>query len=306
MITRGVLFMFNDTFDETYDEVSYEERFKQTLLEYLSIEGQTELQQMLSQSKIVIKTSSSYSGKQWNQRSAVVEIKVPVPYRKTIEEKYKPILYKICGEIYEDDSDFGFTGIELGIVPLSTITTVNHLTKEVRYLQNHANYQNLMDKVSSMDLDAEQKLYIYEACNSAISGNNVAAMVTLGCATELLFINTCNAYKNYLLSINEIDKSTRFTNNVLKVTKAYDRISKFERLIESDTSMQIFSQYGLENIKIQFNFLDIIRQLRNEAGHPTGKRISNADLSTMFGNFQYVVEKLNNFIKKYKEEPLQF
>lgn len=33
-----------------YDEIIYEERFKNTLLEYLSIEGETELQQMLSQS----------------------------------------------------------------------------------------------------------------------------------------------------------------------------------------------------------------------------------------------------------------
>ncbi|MFB5936447.1 hypothetical protein ACE8FZ_24665 [Peribacillus frigoritolerans] len=287
------------------EEMSYEERFKHTLLEYLSIEGETELQQMLSQSELVEKPQwdfTSVSG----QRGMKIEIKVPNSYVKIIEEKYKPTLYKICKKIYKNDSDYGFTGIEIGVVLLSTIKTVNHLTKEVSYLQNHANYQYLMNKVSNMDIEDDQKLYIYEACNSAISGNNIAAMVTLGCATELLFINTCNAYKNYLLTIGEQAKAERFTNKVVNAKVAFTRVNEFYKLVESDESMQIFSQYGLENIRIQFNFLDIIRQVRNDSGHPTGKKVSNEDLSTMFGNFQLLIERLDKFNKDYSEEPLPF
>lgn len=56
-------------------------------------------------------------------------------------------------------------------------------------------------------------------------------------------------------------------------------------------------------MKIQFNFLDIVRQLRNEVGHPTGNRISNEDLSTHFGNYQHLIEKLNQFVNDYKENP---
>jgi len=288
------------------EELTYEERFKQTLLEYLSIDGHTELQQMLSQSKIVIKHKWEFTGRISGQKGAAVEIKVPVIYKNSINIEYREILYKICKELYEDDEYYGFIGIEIGVVLLSTVKTVNHLTQEVSFLQNHANFQNLMNKVSNMDLAEEQKLYIYEACNSAISGNNIAAMVTLGCATELLFIKTCEAYKNYLLGIGEEAKAERFKNKVINAKVAFTRVNEFYKLVESDESMQIFSQYGLENIRIQFNFLDIIRQVRNDSGHPTGKRISNEDLSTMFGNFQHLIEKLDKFIKDYEEEPLPF
>lgn len=289
-----------------YNEMSYEERFKHTLLDCLSIEGQEDLQQMLSQSNIVIKKTAEYSGKQWNQRSATVEIKVPSIYRKAIEDKYIPTLYKICGEIYEDDANYGFTGVEIGYLLLSTVKTVNHLTNEVSVLQNYANYQNLMNKVINMDLTEAQKLYIYEACNSAISGNNIAAMVMLGCATELLLVDVCKAYKSYLLTNNEAAKAERFNNKVINAKVAFTRVNEFYKLVESDNSMEIFKQYGLENIRIQFNFLDIIRQIRNDSGHPTGKTISNEDLSTLFGNFQHLIEKLNKFIKDYPEEPLIF
>lgn len=288
------------------DELSYEERFKHTLIDFLSIEGETDLVQMLSQCEIVEKPQWAYTNVS-GQKGMKIEIKVPSMYVAIIEEKYRSVLYNACKRIYKDDSSYGFTDIdEIGVVLLSTVKTVNHLTQEVSYLQNHANFQNLMNKVSTMNLEEDQKLYIYEACNSAISGNNIAAMVTLGCATELLFIKTCDAYKNYLLDIGEEAKAERFTNKVINAKVAYTRVNEFYKLVESDESMQIFSQYGLENIRIQFNFLDIIRQVRNESGHPTGKRISNEDLSTMFGNFQHLIEKLDKFIKDYEEEPLPF
>lgn len=258
---------------------------------------------MLSQSKIILKELWNYSGKQSNQRSAVVEIKVPVPYREVIEKKHMKILKELCGEIYEDDSDYGFTGVEIGVVLLSTVQTVNHLTKEVRYLQNHSNYQNLMDKVVKMDIDGTQKMYIYEACNSAISGNNIAAITMLGCASELLLMNLCESYKVYLQQNGEESKAETFTNKVIKARNPFARVDEFYKRVISDPSMTIFSQYGLENLKIQFNLLDIIRQVRNSSGHPTGERIVNEDLSTTFGNFQLLIEKLYKFINDYKGEP---
>ena len=289
-----------------HDELTYEELFKNTLLEYLSIEGEIELLQMLSQSKIVIKRKWEYTGRGGNQRGVTVEIKVPVIYKNLMDVKNREVLYILCKDLYEDDDDYGFTGIEIGVVLLSTVKTVNHLTKEVKFLQNHANYQNLMNKVLNMNLDEDQKLYIYEACNSAISGNNIAAMVTLGCATELLLLNTCESYKNYLNIKGEQAKADRFTNKVINAKGAYTRVNEFYKLLESDESMQIFSQYGLENIKIQFNFLDIIRQVRNDTGHPTGKNVSNEDLSTMFGNFQHLIERLDKFSKDYSKEQIPF
>src|SRR5690606_3758633 len=116
--------------------------------------------------------------------------------------------------IYEDTPDYGFTDVQIGVVLLSTVQTVNHVNQEVRYLQNHANYQNLMDKVVKMEIDENQKLYVFEACNSAISGNNIAAITILGCASELLLLNLCASYEVYLRKNNEEDAATRFNSRV--------------------------------------------------------------------------------------------
>lgn len=112
---------------------------------------------MLSQCKIVLQLSGDYSGKQWNQRSARIEIKVPVTYREIIEKEYLPILNKLCSEIYEDDDDYGFVGVRLGVLLLSTVKIHDYVTNETKYLSNHANYQNLIDKATKIDLDETQK-----------------------------------------------------------------------------------------------------------------------------------------------------
>ncbi|MGX1373866.1 hypothetical protein RKD56_000984 [Priestia megaterium] len=286
------------------EEIPYEEIFKQTLLEYLSIKGESELQQMLSQSKILIHEKWGFSGKRNNQRSAIVEIKVPVTYKEIIESKYIEILDEICGDLYEDDDSYGYTGVQIGVVLLSTVKTVNHVSKEVSYLKNHANYQNLMDKVSKMDISKDDKLYIYEACNSAISGNNIAAMTMLGCATELLVIQFGEAYKNYLIREGKEGEAKKFTEKVINARSAYTRVDEFSKRVEGNKD--IFKNMGFENPTLQFNFIDIIRQVRNESGHPTGKKISNEDLSTMFGNFQFLVENIYGFINENKEEELNF
>ena len=281
------------------NELNYEERFKSTVLEYLSYEDHSELQQMLSQSKFIIRETSSYTNVVWDQRSAVIEIKVPVAYRKIIEEKYKDVLGRACREVYEETPDYGYSHIELGVLLLSTVETKNHVDQTVRLLQNHANYQNLMDKVVRMDIDESHKIYIYEACNSAISGNNIAAITALGCATELLLIKLCLSYEAYLIDQEKDSKANAFNTKVTKARNASTRVEEFYKRIQSDEDMKIFNEYGFENMSIQFNLIDIIRQSRNDAGHPTGRRISNEDLSTLFGNFQFVVDKLYSFINDY-------
>lgn len=280
------------------NELNHEERFKSTVLEYLSYEGYSELQQMLSQSKFIMRKTDTFS-RVWQQRNTVIEIKVPVPYRKRIEERYSVVLDRACREVFEDTPDYGYSEIKFGVLLLSTVETVNHVDQTVRVLQNHANYQNLMDKVVRMDIDQSHKIYIYEACNSAISGNNIAAITALGCATELLLLKLCFSYEAYLTKQGNDNKSRTFSTKVTKARNASTRVEEFYKRIQSDEDMKIFNEYGFENIAIQFNLIDIIRQSRNDAGHPTGKRISNEDLSTLFGNFQFVMDKLYNFINDY-------
>jgi hypothetical protein len=280
------------------DELSFEDRFLITLRDSLEADDEIDLYNMLSQAEIVIKEDWHFSRKRSNQRSAVVEIKVPPSVKKKVEEE-KGKLYKYCEEIYPDDDAYGFTGVEIGRAMASAISKKNPLNnKETKYLVKNHNYQNLIDKVSSMDVDQDQKTYVYEACNCAMNNNRIAAVTMLGCAAELLLIQLSKAYHDYLQANGTQTEADTFKNKVINARNAYTRLDEFQKRVESNA--QLFKDAGFENPKLQFTFLDVIREVRNASGHPTGKKISPEDLSTMAGNYQLLLEKSLDLIKKYR------
>ena len=56
------------------------------------------------------------------------------------------------------------------------------------------------------------------------------------------------------------------------------------------------SKVGFENPKLNFNFLDIIRKVRNQSGHPTGLEVSEGDLKMFFGNYQHFIKLAHKLI----------
>ena len=64
----------------------------------------------------------------------------------------------------------------------------------------------------------------------------------------------------------------------------------------------LLKKLGFENIALNFNFLDIIRKVRNEAGHPTGNIVSQEELQMTFGNYQHFLKRSHNLIDKLIED----
>lgn len=272
-----------------------EDLFLYTLREYLEAEEENELSRLLSQATLVFKKSSDYSNKQWNQRSVYIEIKVPVSVKRKVEEK-KEKLHRYCGEIYEDDDEYGFVGIEIGVAMPKTIENEKEEeSKEVSKIPMNQIYRDLIKKTIKLKIEKNEKIYIIEACECAINNNRIAAASMLGCAAELLLIQLCEAYLGYLNNGNGTKKEIKnFERKVLNANNAYTRLNEFKKRVSSNS--KFFSNLGFDNPILNFNFLDIIRQVRNQSGHPTGIIISREDLRTMFGNYQLLIEKAHNLL----------
>lgn len=82
----------------------------------------------------------------------------------------------------------------------------------------------------------------------------------------------------------------------LKAKCAYDRLDEFEKRVEANSGL--FVNFGFENPKLNFNFLDIIRKVRNQSGHPTGNEISEGDLKMIFGNYQHFIKLAHDLIDR--------
>ncbi|MDO7906073.1 hypothetical protein Q5741_06525 [Paenibacillus sp. JX-17] len=278
-------------------EVSYEERFLSTLLDCLEVDDETELYNIINQSEIVIHHDWKYSGKKSNQRSAYVELKVPVKFKKIVATyDARDKLSNYCSDIYVDDDAHGFVGIKLGTT-MNKVVVRRDLSGESTHLEKHNNYENLIHLTLNSEMSEIEKAYIFEACECAMRNNRIAAATMLGCAAEYLLLQLCDAYQEYLEcgngTQNEIDN---FKRNVINAKSAYTRLDEFEKRVES--KIELFKRFGFENPKLNFNFLDIIRQVRNASGHPTGKKISPEDLNTMFGNYQFFIQKAHLMIKQ--------
>ncbi|MNK78725.1 hypothetical protein D3C87_983690 [compost metagenome] len=278
-------------------DASYEERFLSTLLDCLEADDETELYNIINQSEIVIHHDWKYSGKVPNQRSAFVELKVPVKFKKIVDTyDARNKLSTLCSEIYVDDDAYGFVGIKIGTT-MNKVVARKESSGESTHLDKHHTFQNLIHMTMNSEMSEIEKVYIYEACECAMRNNRIAAVTMLGCAAEFLLLQLCSSYLEYLENGNGTPKEIEnFKKNVINARSAYTRLDEFEKRVESN--IEFFKNFGFENPKLNFNFLDIIRQVRNESGHPTGKKISPEDMNTMFGNYQFFIQKAHSMLKQ--------
>jgi len=272
-----------------------------TLIKYLDIEGETELSNLIKHSKIVYDKRWEFSGIVSNQRKMYINIKTPIEFKKALEINLKKI-EKICFEIYEDDDEYAAVGVYVSTLAYNiTSVEIDEIEKEI---VKDSIYQNFIVEISSMNIDRIEKKYLFEACECAMRNNRLAASTMLGCAAEYLLINLCAAYFKYLENNGTQNEIENFERKVIKAKSAYDRLDEFEKRIESNISL--FQELGFENPKLNFNFLDIIRQVRNQSGHPTGVEVSEGDLKMFFGNYQHFLKLAHKSIEilpKYKGKP---
>ncbi|MGG0464811.1 hypothetical protein [Priestia aryabhattai] len=264
-----------------------EEAMKITLVSLLEIEEQTELANLVRMSKIVYSPQWEFSGIVSDQRKLYVEIKVPVNLKNFAQEKIQ-VLSKCCREIYENDEDYACYGARIGTRAI--VAEKVEYEDKVILLQKDSVYTNFIKYLSGNDrIDALQKNYLYEACATGNQGNLLAASVMLGCAAEILLKKLCEAFYIYYQNNHTEKETENFSSKVIKAKTAYIRLDEFTK--RAEVNSDLFKSFGFENLKLNFNFLDIIRQTRNDAGHPTGKKLSEDDFKTMLGNYQLSLGK---------------
>ena len=263
-----------------------------TLIKYLDIEGEVELSNIMKRSKIIYDKGWKFTGIVSNQRTMTINIKTPIEFKKLLESNLDKIR-AICFEIYEDDEEYRAESVSVSILA-NKVTSVE-LDEIEKEIVEESIYNNFIMEISTINIDTIEKKYLFEACECASRNNKLAASTMLGCAAEHLLIKLCEAYYIYLQNNGTKAEYEGFERKVLKAKCAFDRLDEFEKRV--DSNQRLFIKLGFENPKLNFNFLDIIRKVRNQSGHPTGNEISECDLKMMIGNYQHLIKSAHDLIE---------
>jgi hypothetical protein len=270
-----------------------ERDFHYTLIKYLDIKGKQELSNIIKRSRIVYDKQWGFSGVVSNQRKMNINIKTPIEF-KTLLEKEIDLLKTLSFEIYEDDDEYRATDVVITVLA-AKVTTIEIEEIEKEIVEGSV-YQSFITEISSLGLDEIEKSYLYEACECAIRNNKLAASTMLGCAAEYLLNQLCDSYHQYLINHVSQNEQETFERKVIKAKSAYIRLDEFEKRVNSNVSL--FENLGFENPKLNFNFLDVIRKVRNESGHPSGKVVSAEELQMTIGNYQHFLKRSHKLIEE--------
>ena len=277
-----------------------ERDLKFTLIKYLEYKNEKELSNMIKHSRIVYNKLWEFTGIVSDQRKMCINIKMPLEFKfivKQSEEKMN-ILRNLCFEIYEDDDEYAATSVEVSVLA-DKVTEIEIEEIEKVIIENSV-YQSFIKELYDMNIDEVEKRYLYEACECASRGNLLAGATMLGCSAEYLLINMCKAYQSYILKNKGATEADIFERKVINAKNAYTRLDEFQKRIVSEKDL--LKKLGFENIALNFNFLDIIRKVRNEAGHPTGNIVSQEELQMTFGNYQHFLKRSHHLIDKLIED----
>lgn len=262
-----------------------------TLIQYLDLKGKTELSNIIKHSRIVYDKQWKFTGVVSDQRKLYINIKTPLIYKEILENEIE-LLQSLCFEIYEDDDEYMATNVNISILA-AKVTTVEIDEIEKEMIEDSV-YQSFIKDVSLMTLDNVERSYLFEACECAMRNNRLAASTMLGCAAEYLLLQICGSYHSYLKNNATTGEVESFERKVINAKCAYNRLDELEKRVQSNVTL--FQNLGFENPKLNFNFLDIIRKVRNEAGHPTGNIISAEELKMTFGNYQHFLKLAHRLI----------
>lgn len=270
-----------------------ERDFHYALIKYLDLKGKPELSNIIKYSRIIYDKHWAFSGGVSYQKKMSINIKTPIEFKAFLEKEID-LLKTLSFEIYEDDDEYMATDVIITVLAAKvTMIEVEEIEKEI---VEGTVYQSFMTEVNNMKLDSTEKSYLYEACECAIRNNKLAASTMLGCAAEYLLIEICNGYYEYLKNHVSQNEQELFKKKVIGAKSAYKRLNEFQKYVEGN--MQMFKGLGFENPKLNFNFLDIIRKVRNESGHPSGNIVSCEELQMTIGNYQHFLKRAHKLIEE--------
>ena len=148
------------------------------------------------------------------------------------------------------------------------------------------------------DIDLATLAYLRESMQAYLSGCVLSATVMLGVATESSFERLLETIKE-----NE-DERSRF-KKCLSERGIYRRLNAFGKAIQDHSKLPRNLAEGLD-IQIT-STVNLIRQFRNDSGHPTGKTISRQQCYTLLHLFipccKKIYELIDHFQVELEDEP---
>lgn len=264
------------------------------MIVYLEDENRTDLSAILQVSRFIFDPQWEFSGIVSNQRKLYASLRVPIRCRKIITDNLD-YLSKIACQIYIDDNTYYFLGINnVGMLPIQT-EELEFGHKHI-VLEKDSIFTNFIKFIiDNPNLSDLQKQYLFEACECGDKNNLLSATVMLGASAEILLLELCKAYKIYLDNQGDTTAADAFDKRVVNARCAHDRLTEF--LKRANSNAVLFQRLGFEDINLNFSFLDIIRQTRNDSGHPTGNTITLEQFKMILSNYQYFLPKIMNAIK---------
>jgi hypothetical protein len=181
------------------------------------------------------------------------------------------------------------------VFPFFRISTLGQrmLSNEDSYFVHDVSaYESRIRKEVPM-IDDPTLVYLKEAVQAFRSGCILSATVMLGVATE-------HTFQLLLESIEQNAKRQQLVETVSRERSILRRVNKFWNLIEPETKS--FPPELREDLETRFlGILSIIRQFRNDSGHPTGKIIDREQafvLLQLFIPYCKKMHQLRDYLKQ--------
>lgn len=152
--------------------------------------------------------------------------------------------------------------------------------------------------IEDNDVPKIHKDYLFEACECASRNNMLAAIVMLGASAELLLIDLCESFGHFIKKEKTETEYDSYVNKVINAKSASLRLQEFKK--RAVANPDVFKPYDFENIEANLSFLDIIRTNRNDAGHPTGNKISKDEFKIILSAYRHFLPRVLELIEDFK------
>lgn len=265
-----------------------------TIAAYLESTGEKELASIIGASELTYSPMFQFSGILSNQRNLMACLRVPIGFQDKVNGQLS-LLNSIGQLIYKNDSEYYFKGFtECGIKQICL--EEYDVPGKVYLLQKDSVYANVLKYISgNTDIDPLEKDYIIEACECGSQHNLLSATVMLGCAAELLLSKLADAYGVWFKKNKTQSEWDNYEKKVINASMAHKRLDEFMKRAAVDK--QLFMDLGIEDISMTCVILDVIRQCRNDSGHPTGITITEEQFKVNLSLYQAQLPKIINAIK---------
>ncbi|MBM3944020.1 MAG: hypothetical protein FJ317_00820 [SAR202 cluster bacterium] len=151
---------------------------------------------------------------------------------------------------------------------------------------------------SAHNLDSIAKFYVEEALECFLSNRHTASVLMLGTASERLLDLLLDAFTKSLKSTTEQNNLTKATQNKLLRMRYFE----LKKRIEPKKS-QLLPNLGQALDTYLGGVFEIIRQDRNEAGHPTGRQMSRDEAYAYLLLFPHYCEQMCSLITHLSNNP---